>query len=108
MPEPAIARVRRGRGDASGLRGHAVKFYDIACAALPDGVLCHVQPAIERRWKGVRLYMPARRKLKADAAPRNAAEQFACDLRAAVLDAGGSPAQADEILTALSGGYFWV
>lgn len=85
-----------------------MKFHDVACAALPDDVLQEVEPAMARHWKGARLYMPNRRRGWTDAPPRNAAQAFAQDLREAVSDGGGTPAQAEEILTALSGGYFWV
>ncbi len=86
-----------------------MKFQEIACAALPDDVFRHVDSAISQRWKGARLYMPSkRRRCAAEAQPRNAAEQFARHVRVAVEEAGGTSGQADEILTALSGGHFWV
>ena len=85
-----------------------MKFGEIAGAALPPDVHRAVTTAMHPRWKGARMYMPAVWRGNAGAAPRSAVERFAAELRAATVEAGGTPAQADEILTALSGGYFWV
>ena len=85
-----------------------MRFSEIAGAALPPDAHRAVIAAIYPRWKGVRIYMPAAIGRRQSSPPRCAAERFACELRTAINDSGGNSDQADEILTALSGGYFWV
>lgn len=104
MPGAAIARTRRPWGH----RGRTMRLDEIAREVLPEEVHEAVVDAMRPAWKGARLYMPARPAREGGRVPRGAADRFALELRAAIVDAGGTAAQADEILTALSAGYFWV
>ena len=81
-----------------------MRFDEIAKASLPPDVGPQVARQMFRRWKGARLYIPARPRCSLAGAP----ERFAADIRACVLDSGGTEAQADELLTAISGGYVWL
>ena len=85
-----------------------MRLADISRDVLPADVHERVTEIMRPAWKGARLYMPARPAREGGRAPRGAADRFAVELRAAILDAGGTASQADEILTALSAGYFWV
>ena len=85
-----------------------MKFSELADATLPPDIHRAVAAEMRPRWKGARIYMPAAIRRRLSAPPRCAAERFACELRSAIAASGGSPAQAEELLTALSGGYFWI
>ena len=85
-----------------------MNFSDIAAAALPADLAGPVVESLTPRWRGARLYMTSSPPRGLAGPPRNAAERFAAELRAAVAEAGGTGDQADDILIGLSGGYFWV
>ena len=100
MPGAAIARTWR----ACGHTGGTLKLEEVASAALPPDVCAEVMMRVRQRWGGARLYMPLRPRDQHD----GAAGRFAQELRVYIGNAGGTGDQADEILTALSGGYFWI
>lgn len=62
------------------------------------------------RWAGANIYLPLRvARLRRPRAPhRGAAEHFAADMHAAVLDVGGTTADARVVLTSLAGRRFVV
>ena len=100
MPGAAITRTR----GASGQREAILKLEEVAEAALAPDACAEVMRRVRERWRGARLYMPLRPRDRHD----GAAGRFAEELRFYVGHAGGTDEQAEEILTALSGGYFWV
>ena len=100
MPGAAIARARRDSGHTGGI----LKLEEVAEAALAPDACAQVMERVRERWKGARLYMPLRPRDRHN----GAAGRFAEELRVFVGHAGGTDEQAEEILTALSGGYFWV
>ncbi|MDE0203339.1 MAG: hypothetical protein OXK73_12990 [Rhodospirillaceae bacterium] len=85
-----------------------MKFDELASATLPHDVHRAVVEVLTPRWKGARIYMPANIRRRPRNPPLCAAERFANEMCRAVVDSGGHPAQAEELLTALSAGYFWV
>ena len=84
-----------------------MKLDEIVDAALPAGMTGSVMGAMAG-WRGARIYMPRTIPRRGNMQPCSAAERFALEIREAVAEAGGTPAQADEILVGVSGGYFWV
>lgn len=81
-----------------------MRLDEITREVLPAEVSRKVTMRLDQNWRGARLYIPSPSRNRRDGAP----ERFALELRAAIVDAGGTPSQADEILTALSGGYVWM
>ena len=83
---------------------------DAARAALPPRVAGRLLAALERRWGGIRLYIPmtAARLAWRGSEPQGAAERFTADVAAETVAAGGTRHDAALLLLSLAGSQVFI